>query len=247
MEAVLFSGKRTPPTATITSADREVEWNRSATRWLGVWLDSHLTLKAHQETMRKKGRNALMRLRRLTGQMGFTSGNCRKVMSACVQAVAMYGTEPWWKGTGNHGTRGGADDLQKLVHQEARAVTGCFRTANLGALMSEAELRPAPVQVENRQRRYGLRLLGLPQGSLAKEVLKFPAGIGRRLVVALEHSGRTKATVLQSPPGALDGAALVVEDRIRAKETAEHPPTGLVIFTDGSKGESGAAGYAVTW
>jgi len=74
----------------------------------------------------KKGRKALARRKRLAGQMGLTSDNCRKVMTTCVQSVAMYGTELWWKGEGKPGMSGGAGELQKLVNQEPRAVTGCF-------------------------------------------------------------------------------------------------------------------------
>jgi len=57
-------------------------------------------------------------------------------MTACMQSVAMYGSELWWQGEGKQGMRGGEDELQKLVGQEARAVTGCFRATNRGALMA---------------------------------------------------------------------------------------------------------------
>jgi len=50
-------------------------------------------LRDHQRMMMKKGRKALVRLKRLAGQMGLMSGNCRKVMTACMQSVAMYGTD----------------------------------------------------------------------------------------------------------------------------------------------------------
>jgi len=44
---------------------------------------------------KKKGRNALARLRRLAGQMGLSPANSRKVMAACMQLVAMYRNELW--------------------------------------------------------------------------------------------------------------------------------------------------------
>ena len=84
-----------------------------------MWLDSHLTLRDLQKVMLKKGRKAWVRLKRLTGQMGLTAGNCCKVMTACVQSVAMYGSELWWKGEGDQGMAGGAAELQKLVNLEA--------------------------------------------------------------------------------------------------------------------------------
>jgi len=98
MEAALFHKKRTAPKATVAVGDRKVPFNKEATRWLGVWLDSQLTLKEHHATRMKHGRKAMTQLCRLTGQMGLSPANCRKVMTACVQSVAMFGAELWWKG-----------------------------------------------------------------------------------------------------------------------------------------------------
>ena len=70
-----------------------VPFNKEATRWLGIWLDSQLALKEHHDIRTKKGKQAMTRLRRLTGQMGLSPANCRKVMMACVQSVAMFGAE----------------------------------------------------------------------------------------------------------------------------------------------------------
>jgi len=111
----------------------------------------------------KEGGKAITRLRRLTGQMGLSPANCRKVMTACVQSTAMFGAEHWWKGDHATGTRGRAGEIRRLVNEEARAITGCFRTTNLGALSMESGLGAATAQLENRQRRFGLRLLSLPQ------------------------------------------------------------------------------------
>jgi hypothetical protein len=77
-----------------------------------VWLDSQLTLKDHHAIKMKEGRKAMGRLRRLTGQMGLSPVNCRRVMTACIQSVAMFGPEPWWKGEATQGTIGRANDIQ---------------------------------------------------------------------------------------------------------------------------------------
>jgi len=92
----------------------------------------------------------------------------KEAMTARVQSVAMYGAG-WWCGEGKQGMARGAAELQKLVNQEARTVTGCFRTTNRGALTMESSLRPAVSQPENRLGRLGARLLVLPRGSEAKE------------------------------------------------------------------------------
>jgi len=244
-EAMLFSRKRKTPTATIKSGGGEIPFNKEATRWLGIWLDGHLTLRDHQRAMQKKGRNAQARLRRLMGQMGLTSGNCRKVVTACVQSVAMYGSELWWRGEGKQGMASGAGELQKLVNLEGRGVTGCFRTTNQGALASEAGLRPAVAQLENRQRRFGARLLGLPEGEQARQVVGAPSGIGRRIETVLGYAGRTEEIVLPAVPEKI-GAVIIIEEPKGAKEEAERDRPGLTLFTDGSRIDSGAIGYAVT-
>jgi len=130
-EAALFRRKQSPPTAQVRVGNKTVPFNKEATRWLGIWLDSQLLLKEHHACRMKKGKKAMPRVRRLTGQMGLSPANCRKVMTACVQSVALYGSEVWWKISRQ--SKGRADEIQKLVNQEARAVTGCFRTTNAGA------------------------------------------------------------------------------------------------------------------
>jgi len=178
--------------------------------------------------------------------MGLTSANCRKVMTACMQSVAMYGSELWWQGEGKQGMRGGEDELQKLVGQEARAVTGCFRTTNRGAHMAESGLRPAVPQLENRQRRFAARLVSLPQGCQAREIVGAPSGLRKRLGEALGYEGRVEPTVIPAQVEKLR-AQVVMEERKEAKEEAEKSRTGLTIFTDGSRVDSGGAGYAVVW
>jgi len=152
-EAAMFWQKKkgTVAAAKVKVGDSEVPFNKDATRWLGVWLDSQLTLKEHHATRLKSGRNAMTRLCRLTGKMGLSPTNCRRVMMACVQSVAMFGAELWWKGGNIRGTTGRAEELQLLVNQQARATTGAFQTTNLGALSMESGLRPASNQLENRQ------------------------------------------------------------------------------------------------
>ena len=115
-EAALFHRKRAVPTATVTVGANTVPFNKEATRWLGIWLCSQLTLKEHHDIRTKEGRQAMTRLRRFTGQMGLSPANCRKVMTACIQSVAMFGAELWWKGDHIKGIMGRVEDLQRLVN-----------------------------------------------------------------------------------------------------------------------------------
>jgi len=78
-------------------------------------------------------------------------------------------------------------DIADGVSREARAITGCFRATNLGALAMEFGLRPAAAQLENGQRLFGLRLLSMPQGDQAGR------RFGHRLGLDEESTNRLNA------------------------------------------------------
>ena len=223
-EAALFSRRRKADSgAAITVGSKAVPFNKEATRRLGVWLDSQLILKDHHAGRMKDGRNALTRLRRLSGQLGLSPANRRKVMTAYIQSVAMFGAELWWEGAEMRGTVGRANELQLLVNHQARATTGCFRTTNLAVLSMESGLRPAATQLEHRQRRFGPRLLSLPQGSLARRVVGAPTKIGQRLTNALAYTGRVESTDLldtqkHSMPGCCRKRRRKPRQRLRRKD-----------------------------
>jgi len=159
--------------------DNEVPFNKEATRWLGIWLVSQLTLGTHHNTKLQDGKRAMIRLRWLKGQMALAAANCRKIMAACIQSATMFGSELWWKGGNIRGTMGPVDELQLLINHQARATTGCFRTTNLGALSMESGLKPATNQLENRQHSFALRLLSLPQGEMARNIVSADTTIGK--------------------------------------------------------------------
>jgi hypothetical protein len=96
-EAVLLSRKRKHKSAGNVGIQIAPgvfkSFNKQATRWLGVWLDSHLNLKGHHEKMMSKAYRAEARIRSLRGKFGLSPENVRKVQVAAVQAVALYGAE----------------------------------------------------------------------------------------------------------------------------------------------------------
>jgi len=83
-EAAIFRRKKSPPTATVKVGPNTVPFNKEATRWLEIWLDSQLTLKDRHAIRPKDGKKAMGRLRRLAGQMGLAPANCRKAMTPCI-------------------------------------------------------------------------------------------------------------------------------------------------------------------
>jgi len=223
-----------------------IPFKKEATCWLGVWLHTQHTLKSHRASRLKEGRKAMARLQRLTEQARLVPANCREVMTACVQSATMIMAELWWKGGHAQGTIGQADQLQRLINQEARATTCCFRTTNLGALSMESGLRVATAQQGNRQHRFGIWLLSLPQGDQARGIVGAPIELGRRLANALAYAGAMESTVLLEQPETLKAALLQVEEEEAAME-AEKPRPGLTMYTDGSRMKDEKAGYPLVW
>jgi hypothetical protein len=91
-------------------------FNSHAIRWLGVWIDTHLSLKEHHTTMMSKACRAEARVRSLRGKFGLSPENIRKIQVAAVQAVALYGAELWWDERKNHSR---TSDLQKFVNRQS--------------------------------------------------------------------------------------------------------------------------------
>jgi len=171
-EAMLFTrprkSKEPKMNARVRVGNPEVSYNKEATRWLGVWLDDMLTLNDHTKKRLVKARRALNRVKSLMTKTGLSSEGCKRIQVTAVQAVALYGSELWW-----HGQENRAQEVQWLLNEQGRRVTGCFRTTPQGALMNDAGLRPAKALLNNWVRQYKLRQMMMPDAQ----------GGGRMLVV----------------------------------------------------------------
>jgi len=143
--------------ARIRVRDHELQYNKEATRWLGVWLDDMLTLNDHTKKTLAKVRKVQNRVKSLMTKKGLSSEGCQKIQVAAVQAVALYGSELWWRGQENR-----AQEVQKLLNEQGRRATGCFSTTPQGALMNGAGLRPAKALLNNQKRQYKLEQMMMP-------------------------------------------------------------------------------------
>ena len=65
-------------------------------RWLGIWLDSKLTFKAHIEKRLNLATAALYRAQRLQKGLGFRS--LRQLYKAYVTTITDFGAPLWWPG-----------------------------------------------------------------------------------------------------------------------------------------------------
>jgi ribonuclease HI len=231
-------------------------FNSHATRWLGVWIDSNLSLKEHHNTMMSKAYRADARVRSLRGKFGLSPENVRKIQVAAVQAVALYGAELWWDETKNHSR---TTDLQKLVNRQSRSITGMLRTTPIGPLVTDAGLRSADSLLANRQRRYATRAFESPHGNPIGDGVRNPlhpvslfAKLSRCATQDIhpQFSGQDVVETTFIPTSTERIAVpVLIESREKAEQTAlsTNEPEIRCIWTDGSRDDLGNVGAAVAW
>lgn len=123
-EAVLFSksdrqrlNKQLRETQ-ITVGSEQIKFNKKATQWLGVWLDSQLKFTSHINERVRRARAAEIQIKGLIRTHGLVHGLVLRIQLAVVQSTALYGAELWWKGQKNH-----KDTIQQLINRQARSIT----------------------------------------------------------------------------------------------------------------------------
>jgi hypothetical protein len=199
----------------------------------------------------KKARAAEARLRTLTKTYRVVPESVRPVQIACVQAVALYGSELWW----NPKEVGRQDDLQLLLNRQARSILGALPTMPRGALMREAALTPAPVILDSRQQRFTARLANACSNKLKELHLNPTSGAPICRAVKKEHGhGRTTEGMSWPAPGEESVVrTLILDDDTAAKravqrwarENAAKVGAGVWMWwTDGSRSDDGQVGAA---
>ena len=129
-----------------------------ATKWLGFWLDPALTFNHHKKIRFQQAKNAINQLSTLSKCKGLPAKLIRNIQFAVPIAIALYGAEIWWK---NQPTIG--KELQILLNQSARAITGHFKSTPIPKLLQNANMPRAEDLLNKRQARFTIRCLKLPQ------------------------------------------------------------------------------------
>ena len=74
---------------TVLVGGERIKFNRDATRWLGIRLDSQLKFTAHISKRMSKAKTAEIQVKRLSGTCGLAPGLVRRIQIAEVQSVAV--------------------------------------------------------------------------------------------------------------------------------------------------------------
>jgi len=208
-----------------------------------------LTLNDHTKKTLANARKTQNRVRSLMMKKGLSSEGCKRIRVAAVQAVVLYGSELWW-----HGQQNRAYEVQVLLNEQGRRVTGCFRMTPQGALMNDVGLRLATALLNNRVRRYKLRQMMMPDahggGRMLEtrgNVLHGVEGIDELIPEDKPFERRSyKRTTLPKERRSVKGKVIIQEEEQALKE-AKLERKGLVLWTDGSRNEEEWVGCAVVW
>ncbi len=124
-------------------------------KYLGIWLDSKLSFKAHVEKKIALATKIFMQIERLSNtekELSFQA--MRQLYVACMSSVADYGVPVWWNNQKHL-----LEKFQKLQNKALRKILGVFKTSSISAMEIEASLPPAKVRFNKICKNYALRTL----------------------------------------------------------------------------------------
>lgn len=120
----------------IRVGDQTVHFARETTRWLGIWLDSSLTLAENRRRRVGKARQAEARPRRIVTTYGVPPTAAINLQAAIVQGTMLYASEITWNG----GV--GVEGDQRAINRMGWATLGVFWSTPLGSIAAESGLAP---------------------------------------------------------------------------------------------------------
>ena len=143
--------------------------------------------------------------------------------------------------------------MQKLLNEQGRRVTGCFRTIPQGELMNDAGLRPAKSLLKYRVQWYKLRQMMMADGQGGGTMLE-KRGNGLQMgegidELILEEYLEWKSYESTTLPMTLNyrKGKVIIQDEKQAMQKAQKEREGLVFWTDGSRKVDEWVGSAVIW
>jgi hypothetical protein len=204
-------------------------------------MDRRLNFQHHYEVVMTKAKKAQGRVKGITGRLGLRPENAKKVQIAAVQSVVLYGSELWWDGQ-----IGREHELQKLINESARRVTGLFRSTPTVLLFKEAGLRAAISLLNHRRRRFAKRLAEMPDQAERGALVEGESTLAVRLRKDLGIKGKRETNFLPINPQKAEARVYILGKK-NALKVAQTTDKGLILWMDGSRLEHGRVWCAVVW
>jgi hypothetical protein len=126
-------------------------------RWIGMYLDRKLTFSQHVHTRVAAAQRAFLALCRLARyETGLSPAVTRQLHQACVTSRSDFGAEIWW-----NRQKTLEWTLQLQQNRALHRILNAFTSTPIIALHNEAAIQPVSIRLNQKQRKYALRLLSL--------------------------------------------------------------------------------------
>ncbi|EFZ02030.2 Reverse transcriptase [Metarhizium robertsii ARSEF 23] len=241
--------------------DDAVKHPEKAMRWLGIWLDSKLAFKTHVEKWTATAQAVACHLRSLGNtRCGPLPSAVQRPVRACVEPVLLFGTEAWYPGTRSprwrQPSKEGPSRIQQLVKkmtkaikQAIRSILPTWKTTPITVLHRESGIPPILQLLEAKRLRFSARIKSLDkEHPLARRTAEVtPPPIIKSIKLRYQRQPKSFPTRLRRTDKLLANCQRPVlfphsaEDFDRWLQSI--PPSTLVVYSDGSLSEKGAAGY----
>lgn len=248
----------------VTAGTHIVQSATDPVRWLGVYFDRKLSFRYHTTVLAQK---ALRTARALQGISKTVHGVSPHLLQKAVTAVALrvgyFAAETWWPGRSfqledhRKTTRTGIhlQLLDKVTYNCARAILPAYRTTPTPALLKEAGILPAEIELNKLSRTFAARTSRLDPRhplrlrSVTVRKTRQPTSRFARQILALPPAEQVNP--IKWPPWEPREDRKLAESRIygplgRDKETAARdfleflpsiPVSDIQVYSDGSKAE----------
>jgi ribonuclease HI len=157
----------------IRGRSQVVEAKQNA-RYLGVWLDSELSGKAHLDKAVARAIKSIGALSAITGSTwGATRDQVLKLYKAIVIPGMLYACSVWYTPSETYGykvhKKRVEETLSRLQKKALCVATGAFRTTALSVLEVETYTLPMPLQLLQQTVNTSLRIKGTPTFRLIQQ------------------------------------------------------------------------------
>ena len=248
-EAVLLSRRRGLRQAAaaepVRVGDLLFPFASKATRWLGVWLDSALTLRTSRRKALNRARAKEAALRRLVTKRGLAPAAARNLQQAIVSGTMLYAQQLSWDGS-----KRTERETRVVLNRLGRASLGVRQTTPVGIIAAESGLTPARALLDHTQARFALRLLARPQGGGGQEEImeKRSSALTARI---RERAGLKRRETCEAQVWdtlrEFQGEVFVDSKEEALRTAQEWADQERAVWTDGSRLDNGRVGAAWAW
>jgi ribonuclease HI len=263
-----FKDKMLDLTLDIGGQAQIVEAKQSA-RYLGVWLDSELSGRAHLDKAVARATKSIEALSAITGSTwGATRDQILKLYKAVVIPGMLYACSTWYTPSEERGFKTQKkrieEALSRLQKKALCIATGAFRTTALSVLEVETYTLPIPLQLLQVSVNTALRIKGTPTfqriqqyRDIGYDMCKDRLSPLQRLELQanqilgptdqIEEKVASVAPPWWTPPqiSIADTASEATKHHNRIHQQSKNNPKHLLMYSDGSdiKGRVGASSW----